>query len=56
MSAHLFNLQPVLNQQCYARIQITNILLEDKVAFRLRGDFDFEVSEGLLGCNGALVS
>lgn len=47
---YLFQRHTVLDEQCYPRVKIADVLLEHEVFLRLRGDFRLELSQDLLGC------
>ena len=48
-STYFFQCHAILNQKCYSRIKISDILFEYEVLFRLTRDFGFVVALDLLG-------
>ena len=53
--AHLFQCHPICNQQCYSRIQITDIFLKDEIFLRLTGNLRFQFAQRPL-CSSQLIA
>jgi hypothetical protein len=48
---YLFKRHPVLNEQSYPRVQISDIFFKNEILLRLRGDLRFEFPQIFLSCS-----